>query len=880
MTHLITRFMSEIKFRSDRRLRLFGIGLFILASATCIIGLAAFSKESSARFGWAPYLASTTLLMAAAYSLIPYKKAETQLQPSSPVILLIGCLILSLAIFMRFYRFESVPFGTWNDEVYIGMIARNILADPSYRPIYVVNYDHPLHFYGLVALALKFFGDSTSSIRLVTVFFGLATIGVAFLVGRETQGNRFGLFLAFFFAVSRWHVTFSRFGVYTITMPFFELLTIWLLLRARRTHQIHDFLWAGLAFGFGLNFYIGIRLFIPVILFYITIWLISTFRRSTLPVPATSPSWPILLSGLAALILAAGFAIAPVAQYALTHSDIFWRRSGDVSIFTYRDESNLAKALFSNTAKHLLMFNYEGDPNGRHNLSGEPMLDPVTGVLFVLGFVLVCMRIRQPTYSLFLMLFVFNLLGGILTVDFEAPQSNRALGSISGALFFAAVGVEALWHGLDKSRISTSIQRIILTLVTLGFGAYTIYYNANTYFIRQANENRTWLEFNGTEALTAQRMLEADPTRTIIYASVYLNNHEVIRFLAPQITDSRGIIPPIGLPVRETGDKPVAIFVDTESTWIVDEAKLLYPYAQFRVDNTPAGNPALYSILISPEDIQRLQGVKVSYWAGSNQQGEPVIIQAEKSFQADWSSQLPIPPPFISRFETTLYTPISGKYELILHTPAISSLWIDKQKVLNGSGEQHLTQQLAQGDHILRLEANSGEGRIDMQWRPPDSNTADKLVSKSTPIPKTSLYQPSLVSVHGLLGNYYNGDSWTGMPVFSRIDPFFDTYFHITPLNRPYTVDWSGQIEIPASGDWIFGMRINGHAQVFINDQLVVNAADPSENVEGTIALKVGIYPIHIRYLDDLGGSRLHLYWTAPGGQREIIPSSALTPFP
>jgi hypothetical protein len=134
--------------------------------------------------------------------------------------------------------------------------------------------------------------------------------------------------------------------------------------------------------------------------------------------------------------------------------------------------------------------------------------------------------------------------------------------------------------------------------------------------------------------------------------------------------------------------------------------------------------------------------------------------------------------------------------------------------------------------------------------------------------------------VHGLLGNYYNGASWSGTPAFSRIDPFFDTYFHIIPLDRPYTVDWSGQIEIPASGEWIFGLRINGHAQVFINDQLVVNAPDPGENIEGAIGLTIGKYPIHIRYLDDLGGSRLHLYWTAPGGQREIIPSNALTPFP
>ena len=878
MKHFISRFMPEIEIRSNHRLRLIGIGILILACVASLISLAAFSQETNARYGWAPYLGSTVLLMAAVYILIPYKKNESQLEPISPNVLLIGLLILALAAFMRFFRFDSVPFGTWNDEAYIGMIARNILSNPGYRPIYVTGYDHPLHFYGLVALAFKFFGDTTTSIRLVTVLFGMATVVIAFLVGRETFGNRFGLIFAFLFAISRWHVTFSRFGVYTITLPFFEMLTIWLLLRARRTYQIHDFLWAGLAFGYSLNFYIGIRLFVPVVLLYILFWLIATLRRSNAPESTITQSWPILLGGLVALSLAAWFAVAPIAQYALTHSDVFWSRTSQVSIFTFRDESDLPTALYSNTLKHLLMFNYIGDANGRHNLSGEPMLDPVTGVLFILGFVLVCTQIRRPTYFLFLMLFAFNLLGGILTVDYEAPQSNRAFGTISAALFFAAVSVEMLWRRLDRSRFSLFTRRLILTLMIFGFGGFIIYYNASTYFIRQAGSERTWLEFNGVSSIAAQRMLEVDPTQTTIYASVFLDNNPIIHFLSPQVTDSHTIIPPIGLPVREPGDKPVAIFAERESTWIIDEAKLLYPNAQFRVDNTPNGNPALYSVLISPEDIQRLQGVTARYWNGDSPQGEPILTQDEKSIQADWSNQPPTATPFIAQLETTLYAPQSGKYELILHTPAKATLWLDNQTLLSGSGEQRVIRQLAQGDHALRIEAQSGDGQVDLQWRTPD--TKGGLTNEATSIPASSLYLPSLVSVHGLLGKYYNGDSWSEPPAFSRIDPFLDTYFHITPLERPYTVDWSGQIKIPADGDWTFGLRINGQAEVFIDDQLVVNATEPSENIEGTITLTAGQHPIHIRYLDYLGSSRIHLYWTGSDGQKQIVPTDALLPYP
>ena len=116
MKHFIARFKSEIELRSNHRLRLTGIGLLIFAGAASLIGLVAFSQEANARYGWAPYLISSVLLMAAAYVLIPYKKTASQLEPITPNVLLIGFLILALAAFMRFFRLDSVPFGTWNDE--------------------------------------------------------------------------------------------------------------------------------------------------------------------------------------------------------------------------------------------------------------------------------------------------------------------------------------------------------------------------------------------------------------------------------------------------------------------------------------------------------------------------------------------------------------------------------------------------------------------------------------------------------------------------------------------------------------------------------------------------------------------------------------------
>jgi 4-amino-4-deoxy-L-arabinose transferase-like glycosyltransferase len=876
MTSLIARFAPPIELRSSPASRLIGFGLLGLAALACLMGLSAFSSDQSSRDGWLPYISSTVLIMAACYVLVPYKKPAIAAQRLTLTVGVIALIIVIVAAGFRFYRVDELPAGTWNDEAYIGTIAQTILTDSDYAPIYVIPYSHPLHYYGLVALAFNLVGYGTLAIRLVSGLFGLGAVVAAFFAGREAFGNRFGLILAFLFAISRWHITFSRFGLFTITVPFFVMLTIWLLLRARRTGQLHDFAWAGLAFGYGLNFYIGIRLFIPVVFLYIVIWILSVWwqQRKDKAAPSTDRPLSKLFSGLAVFTVVGLFAVGPLALYAMTHPEEYWSRENQVSIFTTHDDPTLAGAIYNNVAKHLLMFNYRGDANGRHNLSGEPMLDPVTGILFVLGIALAISRLRHPTHSLFLLLFVFCLLGGVLSLDFEAPQANRALGVICAVLYFAALAAETIWRTVENSKLLPDLKHGLMTVAALGIGGYALFFNLDTYFVRQANSQRTWEEFNGIESLAARQMLQVDRETTQIYASVFLNNHEVIRFLAPDINDTKAIIPPVGLPLRDTGDKGAAILVDPNNSWIVEQAHRFYPEAQFTENRSPNGNIALYSINISPEQIQGIQGATVSYWAGDTPEGSPVSTQNVKSVEVDWTTSAPVAQPFVSRWETTLYAPLMGDYELSVQAPASAILWIDEQQFLTmpSGGEQSVVVTLSQGDHALRLDAQGGSGPMSLRWRPPETNGLGN-------IPPSSLYLSNVVPVQGLLGQYYANDTWAPPAQISRVDAFIDTYFHIIPLPRPFSVDWTGKINIGSDGDWTFGLRIAGKAQVFIDDQLVIDAVEPTESIEGTLNLTAGWHSIRIHYLDYVGASRIHLYWTPPGGEREIVPTWALRPY-
>ena len=91
-----------------------------------------------------------------------------------------------------------------------------------------------------------------------------------------------------------------------------------------------------------------------------------------------------------------------------------------------RPRRSAGRPWWTTCAAIVLMFNWRGDPNGRHNLPGNPMLDAVSAGLLVLGLAYAIRRIADPRYLLLLLWLFVGLLGGILSLDFEAPQSLRS----------------------------------------------------------------------------------------------------------------------------------------------------------------------------------------------------------------------------------------------------------------------------------------------------------------------------------------------------------------------------------------------------------------------------------------------------------------------
>lgn len=905
--------------------RLYGGSWLVMFAVALSVFTYRFYDNGEIRLAWWFYLAGLGLLIVGTLLLSRDRSGAGwgSLLPGREISLGL-LLILGLALFMRLYRFESLPFGIWFDEAEAGLQARRMLIRADYWPLFYPPINISGHLLALYSLALRWFGNTIEAMRLVSVLFGVGGVMAAYLFGRELYGPRFGLALAFLVAAARWHITFSRIAMTGIDTPFLEFLSLFFLVRAWRYGGLREAMWAGLSLGMGLVLYTAFRLYVAALLIFLLIagliWLSRYLRRprpkadevgetdrppsnspfqgenrlapppeggieggafahaeateESPPLPPFSPLMTTRLVQLLLLTISVWLVVMPLVKFAFENPEAFWLRTRQVSIFTKRDEPLLNRALWQSAHKHLLMFNYRGDKNGRHNLPGEPMLDPITGLLFVLGFSLAVSRMNNPAHGFFLLLFPLALVGGIFSVDFEAPQSLRSIAVMPAVFYFAGLSVAAL--GREAERAFRPLPRRWLLLPALLVAGYIVYTNGYIYFVRQAKDFASWNAYSAPETLTGRKMAELGPDYTYIL-SPFLTNHPTIRFLAPDITHQQYLRLPDALPIREPPTRPVALFVHPDESWVFKEAQRYYPEAAYEIATGPNdGPPAVYFAEFRPADLASIQGLELYYreaeadgWPEPDDYDSLLKTGYVKNINATWPAEGPEAGRFVAEWRGILYAPFYGPYSFRLITPGPARLEIDGNLILEGRGEQLSGLPLAQGNHSLRVLAQSGPGQVALYWQPP--------AQREEMLPQWALYIPPVTN-NGLLGTFYPNDSWTGQAAFKRIDPFLDTYFHLTPLPRPYTVEWVGSVDIPRSGFYQLGLRAVHSAQLYLDGELLVNAETPNQYTDAGRNLEAGLHDLKIRFLDSEDRSRIHLYWTRPEKGREPIPGENLWP--
>lgn len=799
------------------------------------------------------------------YSLRPSPEnlpGSAKLPGSRRTIVLWLAAIVAVAALFRLWRFDDLPFGVWYDEAEHGLQALRILDNEQFRPIFEGAITGPAHYLYLVAAAFEWLGVSVQSIRLVSMVFGLLAVLAGYLVGAELFGWRLGLVAAALLAVSSWAVTFSRFGMYsTMSTPLFALLTAAFLLRGLRTRRLTEYALAGLALGLGLSFYTSFRLFVPVVAIFLLYLVLHTWvtRRTTPP----AAFW----IGLAMLAFLATLVVSPLAVYAVKHPEIFWARVEDTFIFAGKSEAERWPALWENLRRHLLMFNVFGDPNGRHNLPGNPMLDPVTGALFALGIVYALRFALKPPYFFLLAWLIVGLMGGVLSLDFEAPQSLRANATLPVAYLLATLPLAVLARSWMQAAGRYYPHALRWPAVALLAGIAAL--NAHTYFVRQANDFAAWNAYSTPETLAARLLADLDPN-TDAYVTSFFHGHPTIKFVARNTPTYIELDTLDQFPLDLIPGRSALLVLNADSRALYDEARLLYPNAVFTQTTPPVdGPPVLFTVQLSPADVASIRGVTARYYANDTWAGAPVITRIEDQLVADWTQNAPLPFPFTVEWEGILHVPFSGQHEFYLETPAATELLIGERTVLTGTGALAGALPLAEGNHTLRLRTVGAPGRLALAWRTP--------TRPIEPIPAAQLYHAPRLA-HGLLGRYFGNGAWHPPEAFSRIDSRFNRYIHVTPLPRPYTVEWTGKLAAPVDGLYRFGLESIDESELWIDETPVVRADQPNMLSEGEITLTAGLHDIRIRLADRTDHTHINVFWQPPSSERQIIPTEALFP--
>lgn len=401
--------------------------------------------------------------------------------------LLILFLILLIATFLRFWRLSSIPPGLWPDEAAYANDALETLKDKSFMVFYPDNHGREGLFMWILAFSFAMFGISVLSFKIIP-----ATIGVLTILGQyllcleiarilkfeEQKAKIIGLLSSFFLAISFWHINFNRIGFRANLTPLILVFTFYFFWRAIRTRRLIDFILSGLIFGLGFYTYISFRLAVIVLAFLLIFWFFVALKEKWHRKYITYSLLLILVIIIVAL---------PIGIYFLKHPQDFISRSLGVSIF---EQENPIKLFFKNLGVHLLMFNFRGDLNWRHNLSGFPQLFPLEGIFFLIGIFWFLYQIfnlfrknqkmnklEQIGVSLFTLFWLFSLLlPSILTIE-GIPHALRSIGVIPIAYLFSGFGSYFLYERMKKI-IKVSALNILsfLVLFLMLIFSFTIYF--------------------------------------------------------------------------------------------------------------------------------------------------------------------------------------------------------------------------------------------------------------------------------------------------------------------------------------------------------------------------------------------------------------------
>jgi len=786
-------------------------------------------------------------------------------------------LVLACGLFLRLHRLDYYPPPggiSWNDEAQIGKEAYGIIHH-GYRP-----WQFPVSVYA-TWLSFLVLGPTVLALRLPFILLGFATLAVFYLLARELFRLPFALAATFLFAVSRWHIAFSRLVLPSTAAMLLEVSTFYLLLRGRRTGGMFNYVLAGLTVSVGLYSHASFRI-VPVLvllLFVAQAW--SSWRspkeESQEGLRAVGRSCQGWLAFLISFILLA----VPYAAIVLRepHRAFGERFAAVMPALFGPDRAVHPESLLQSARRALAFFNYRGEAWGAVNLPDLPMLDPWTGVLFVLGLGYCLFYFRRNRHLFYLAWFLITMIGGgVLTVDF---RSHRLVGVMPVVFIFAAVFIEGAWAAFRRA-LSASLDRsfALILLPVLVFAAYTNYY---IFFHLQIHAPSVRAEFTREVSAIANYIAALGEGHYFYLFGnhAYYTPGMDFAWMAGEAPGERALDVLDVIPSRRKARNEELVYIfstpyNVEA--LADVIHYFYPRSRTETFHGEYDRYTFVAAHVGADEVRSAQGLFGEYYSGHRSSGEPDLVRQDAQLSFDWrSEEPPVAFPFRAEWRGTIFAPQAAAYVFESEAAGRTRIHIDGEALEEGEETY-----LVKGWHKLRVGYASEEdsGWLQVLWSTPQRGR--ELVPGEFLSPRDD--------VNGLLVSVFEGPDWTGQPVHQSIEPVilllrmpsaWQSAFVPELAGKLYSFDCQGLLNVEKGGHYLFQIvPWNGNATLQIDGEEVAFVTDTRTVLGGgEVELSAGWHDIALRYAYGGGQpSGVQLSWAARGGETRAIPPEALRP--
>ncbi len=411
--------------------------------------------------------------------------------------------LAALMFFLRFYKLAT--FSTWpsTDDGWFGAYALDLYEKWNWNLLFGPIRFPALNFWPQTLL-FKILGPSLLSLFLLPAIFSLLTVFFAYGAAKEYFSKPFAFLYAGIAAFSFWPLLLGRIPGGGGVIPILELAVLILLSRTlKNENQTYQNILAGLLGlaligGFYFSFYYWIACWIWFHFFILWLGFRNKKIRSVLFILFS-------VEALLSIPLAAVFFQNGMGQYA--YSLLFFNK----------------KTVWSggfNSLSYLTSLLWGADKSGfvyRPQWGG--FLNPVSGSFFLLGFMCLLRRWKDPIWRWVLFAVPFFLLPGLLSQTFEM---YRIVSLVPLIILITAMGIEFLFIQFPK------YIKVFLVLFLMSFFMDT-YHLFDVYHQAWAVPGIQWGSFKSLERWRAFEILEQQNHENgpgLIFADFIIRNFD------------------------------------------------------------------------------------------------------------------------------------------------------------------------------------------------------------------------------------------------------------------------------------------------------------------------------------------------------------------